>query len=435
METEVKIRQALGLAAIVAVAATALLGTGSALAAESETTLCKQEGTECAPSNIYTRETAINAEAAAPIVIPTTLATVTCSESQLTGQTEANSREPLPIVFSAWKLKKCATPKQSENCTMTTEEVGKDGSLQRTTGNDGTLTWNGGATVQKWHLNCTKVPLIGTIDCKYSFEPSATLKGGNPAQLTVPKTTLVHYGGTSCPKESSLEGTYSLTSPKPAYVAWIKKPIEDEKEGTRLCSASESPCSGENSYPQGTVVESEAEKITIKTSSELGSITCTGSSLAFETKASMGTSSSPYGELPIELTTFLPGKCEYGGESCSVTTTYPEPAGTLLWNGALEWPNGGPRSGPFGGELKQVWVFKCGKPLGSTLTCGMYGGLQYEELTGSDESEGFGKSAGISFAELELGHVLVEGKNECPSITRFTGLYYVASQIPLYVTN
>jgi hypothetical protein len=139
--------------------------------------------------------------------------------------------------------------------------------------------------------------------------------------------------------------------------------------------------------------------------------------LAFETKASMG--NNIFGELPIELTTFVPGKCEYGGESCSVTTTYPEPAGTLTWNG------GESKNGHFGKELHQAWFFKCGSPLGSTLTCQMgYDGSGSVELLGSSENPTIG------FYELQLLHY----SGGCPEITRLAAEYHVTSQIPLYVT-
>jgi len=329
-----KIARIVGLVAAAAMALTASLGAGSAFGAE--TTLCKTntESPACKSADRYAAGTAIKAEVTETLFVENPIAKVQCGESQLEAKTSAGAGAPLPVELSAWTLGKCGTTAAQNNCTVTAQEAGKAGALLWGSGANGTLSASA-----SWHIQCT-IAGFNKIDCTFGYNSSATLNGGNPAQLAVAKTTLSRTGSI-CPTTASLKAVnYSVSSPNPAYVAKV------EEYGTQLCKVNQSPCAALNSYPEGTMLEATSENFTIETTP--ATFTCKTASATVKTTAGMGN------PLPVELTSFVLGSCKASGVgSCSVKTSLLPPG----LQPVIAWESG------VNGQLNNLaasWEFTCG---------------------------------------------------------------------------
>jgi len=316
----------IGLAAIAALALTALVGAGSASAVE--TTLCKSavDSPYCEAGDRYAAGTSLKATASS-FQIKTTIGTIKCSSTlEGTAQEKGN---PLAIQSVSWTLTKCSM--SGTNCTAS---VGGSTSanLAWTSQDDGTLTQPEGT----WFVTCG-----GFTHCTYSV-PAITVQGGSPATLSATAVPLKTLGGFLCHAQNDFSATYSVSSPAPAHVAKAEAPPVP----TKLCKAAESPCKAENQYPSGTALKSGSHIMTIKTN--ISTITCNGE-IEAETTAAQGA------PLPVKVNKFPLTGCNWAGiGACSVTEESHSPF-------TLKWITG--TQGFFQGSV--LWNFKCG----ATVEC------------------------------------------------------------------
>jgi hypothetical protein len=140
-EEAVRIAKIIGLVSTVALTLTALVGVGSASAAE--TALCKSSTSVpyCNSGDLYPGNTALNATST-EVTIPTNLVNVKCKSSNLEGETKAQTGDPLAISVASWSLASCTTYGGSK-CSATAQGGPYDGSLAWTSGDDGDLTVRG----------------------------------------------------------------------------------------------------------------------------------------------------------------------------------------------------------------------------------------------------------------------------------------------------
>jgi len=323
-----KILRAIGLAAIAALALIAVSGAGSAAAAE--TTLCKSAAISpyCASKDRYPKETAIEATKTEFQVDPgfgPTGITV-CAESAMKGQTNAQAGEPLSASISTWTFSGCT--RNGKACTITAKNLSYAGSLSWSSGDDGALALsNSGKGQPRLFVHCGS-----WYECEWDM-PSLAVEGGNPGQLAIPTTTLVKGTGFNCPATTTLKATYSVSSPKPVFVARG----EISNPGTGLCKINQSPCPQAYLYPEGTELEAETSDVKIETN--VSTITCSEGSLAAQTTAR---SDNP---LPLEMTAFALDGCNFPGSaraaSRSMNSAPGRSPGTAnSRNGEARWPGG-----------------------------------------------------------------------------------------------
>ncbi len=196
---------ALGLAAIAALALTAFVGVGTA----SATVLCKEaKTTGCAA---YAAGTEIHATSENSAVLETTGGVVldTCTGSTVRGKVSnagsSSTTASGPIEELNWGV-----------CSRTTNTL-KLGSLEvhHIAGTDnGTLTATGGIEVT-----------INTIFGTCTFGTGAALDigkvtGGNPATINTEKTVVPKIAGNAaCPAHGVWNAAFLVTSPTPLYIA------------------------------------------------------------------------------------------------------------------------------------------------------------------------------------------------------------------------
>jgi hypothetical protein len=199
----------LGLAAIAAVAAMAIIGVGTA----SATKLCKVNQATCTEENTYLSGTEVKgaSEGNAKLVglnsKGETELTVECA-STTTVTTSAESGSPLPGKVTALTFTGC-----NNSCSVKVNGLPYEAQLAVGTVPNGTLTVkNGSAT-----LTCA----FGFVKCKVGAkELKLTVDGGNPAKVLAVNAVMeleVQEAGT-CPAKADWNATYKATSPTNVFV-------------------------------------------------------------------------------------------------------------------------------------------------------------------------------------------------------------------------
>jgi hypothetical protein len=211
----------LGLAAIAALALTAVVGAGSAAA---NAKLCKKAISPCPAGEAYPAGTKISAslKTKTHAQLTTSLGTITCTKSAVAGETTQESGNPLHGVITAVSFEGCTLA--STACTVTPQNL-----PYTATGTAGATVGNGTLTVERSRTKTEN----GTIDeggrpqaavqcgvlinCTFgSGDISFAVTGGAPAQGAV-NQSLEREGGL-CPSTSTWEAEYTVTSPSPLFI-------------------------------------------------------------------------------------------------------------------------------------------------------------------------------------------------------------------------
>jgi hypothetical protein len=200
----------LGVAAVAAMALTAVLGAGSASAA---TFLCKTSANPC--TEHYPSGTAISASLVTGTTarLTTNIGTVTCKKSTVGGKTTSTEAhgEITSLTFT-----ECTDP-FGNPCTVkavnTPYTASAATAVAGTPNGSGTMTISGkagnpGATVEcgSW------------MNCKFTNSPIVLdVTGGAPAKIVASKEALNREGGI-CPAESFWDAEYTVTAPNPLFI-------------------------------------------------------------------------------------------------------------------------------------------------------------------------------------------------------------------------
>jgi hypothetical protein len=284
----------------------------------------------------------------------------------------------------------------TENCTTSTEHLPYSGSIAYGEANNGTLSLSGSGGEAGWHFACGSI-----INCTFSFS-SASLAGGNPAQLNFNQST--KRSGGPCPSTSTLTATYTVSSPQPAYVA------RPAYQGTVFCSANESPCF-EHVLPSGTKFEAELVSGTaVSISVPPLQLTCPSSSFSGETTAVAGE-----GSLPASISSFSMGGCSgSANETCTMTTEGTPYSTTFGWD---PWTEHGTAQMLVGGLALRM-------DCAHTFHCTFYGEPTPFTLTN-------GSPAILKLDALQLSRT----GTFCPSEDKFTAEYQINSPKSLYLVS
>jgi hypothetical protein len=203
----------LGLAAIAAMALSAVAGASTASATE----LCSTNTSPCS-GTMYPVGTEIKAElkaGGAGAVITNNITNWTCKKSAISGKTTTTGSATETVLgqITALTFTEC-TNTAGEKCTAEAVHLPYKAEIHATGGGNGTLTVSSGG-----NGNPGEILVCGTdINCTFSFATaSLSLTGGNPAILKAGKIKLETAGGI-CPAEASWDAEYEVTSPKPLFV-------------------------------------------------------------------------------------------------------------------------------------------------------------------------------------------------------------------------
>jgi hypothetical protein len=203
----------LGLAAIAALALTAVLGAGSASAA---TFLCKTNANPC-PEH-YPTGTVISAslEPGFHATLTTNLGNITCKKSTVTGKTTTTEGHG---EITALTFTECTDP-FGNPCTV--KAVNLPYTVDITTTTAGTANGNGTMTVTPKAGGTgnpgATVECGSFMNCKFTSAALALdVTGGAPATIHANKVPLNREGG-FCPSESFWDASYTVTQPNPLYV-------------------------------------------------------------------------------------------------------------------------------------------------------------------------------------------------------------------------
>jgi hypothetical protein len=199
----------LGIAAVMAAAAMALVGTSSALA--GPTSLCGSHEDEC--DSPFAKGTTIvglaeNNPPAHPLLLNTNSVDVICEHSEIKGKTDAVLGNPLSGTVTSLTWSNCETHGGTE-CDVTTVKNGT--MLLLRTGLDvGTMQSHG----TEVNVDCGSF-----IDCTYGGLPSLDVEGGSPAKVSAKNITLEETAGTFCPDTAQWLALYEITSPNPLHLS------------------------------------------------------------------------------------------------------------------------------------------------------------------------------------------------------------------------
>jgi hypothetical protein len=217
-----------GTALAVAMAAMTM-GASSA----SATALCVAEQEVCKRVNVYPKGTSVVATTA-EAKFKTSLFTITCTESKAEGKITVEDGSPMSGQITALSFDKC-----EGGCLVKMTNLPYAASIEWTGGDDGAFIAKEG---EKGAISAAiSCPLV--FSCTYAtgaVELSA--QGGEPGELIANEEGLTKVSGT-CPEEVTWTATYSVTTPKPVYVAKavagakLCKTVPEKSGGTLKCPA------------------------------------------------------------------------------------------------------------------------------------------------------------------------------------------------------
>jgi hypothetical protein len=178
----------LGLAAVVAVAATAFIGAPSA-SAES-TALCKANESVCAEKNTFSAGTVVSLSFVEG-VFETTVGNFKCEAGHAEGKTSSKLSSPLEIKIESASVEGCGV------CSVTISTLGTL-LLLKTASNLGEVIVHG---------VLAKASCGGILNCSYVGGLVALhatgLNGSTPAMLTASKLEMKSEGGFLCPEKAT----------------------------------------------------------------------------------------------------------------------------------------------------------------------------------------------------------------------------------------
>jgi hypothetical protein len=387
--------KALCLVVGLALTVAALVGVASA----SATVLCKENTTTCSTGSIYPKETAIEATGLS-FKIKNSLATINCSSSSMAGKTTGEKGAPLSAEITSLSVSKCST------CTGGAEarNLPYKAGLERSEAGDGTLTFESGGkgTPSVKFNNCFGLG----INCTYGASPlNLHFEGGSPAKLTAQSVTLTRQEGSSsfCPATGTLEATYEITNPKPAYAragAGVGETVFC-KEGGTVCPSKAA------TYPSGTTITGESTESGVFIREFGGqNIGCKGS-LSLESSAESGK------PLFVSIPSMTFSSCKGGCQAVE--------AQGLPYVGAVEATSGG------NGTLTLSTQWTLSKCIGE-VTCPYSVTNAHYTITGGSAEK----------AKLEGAFTMKRtGGNGayCHDTIEVVATYYVTSPTPLWVSK
>jgi hypothetical protein len=209
----------LGVAAIAALALSAVAGAGTASATE----LCTVNTSPCPEASKYGTGTALEASSTNSTVT-STLGDVVCtgSATKLTVTGPGGPKVGVPVTVDSWTYSGCtlrtAFGGVTHNCTVTAINLPYKGHLTKATQPNGTLT----VSSDNWGEPGFKVDCgASVLRCQFT-SPSIVLDvtGGETPTVVAKEETLnrTFYEGGICPSAATWDATYTVTVPHALYL-------------------------------------------------------------------------------------------------------------------------------------------------------------------------------------------------------------------------
>lgn len=189
----------------------------SPVAPPSGTVLCDTGLNPCPPEHIYRPGATLSAEkkSGTEFVLSMSggLGNVNCKTSAFSGSTTAASGAAgVPASISTFEAGECIRVSGGQSCTVQAEGLPYS-TLFAFDGKGNRLMEVSNAT---WRLKCTSLG----VDCQLSASPAQfVMTNGSPATLKISQVLLHKEMGGSCPASTTLEATYSVSSPKPLHLS------------------------------------------------------------------------------------------------------------------------------------------------------------------------------------------------------------------------
>jgi len=390
----------LGLAVLAALALTALIGAGSAMAAE--TTLCKTATVSpyCQSEDRYQTGVALDASTnKISNFVSSSLGDIRC-KSEIDAETKAGSGEPLPVSISSWSLQGCNLGGTQCATATITNLLPFSGSLAWSTGWKGEIPVKGKDPGARLFITCG-----GILHCEWAFDPTITVEGGNPPTMTASEASLEKVSGLLCPKVASLSATHTVSSLGIAFVARAEAPPAPT---TGLCKAFQSPCEQPNLYPKATAFSAESSNFSIENDTAPGGFVCSTVTLNGQTGAASGE------PLPTNSSQLYPvSGCMIKGWISCTGEALSSSSGSL--SHIASSVNGSWKVGAI------KWSFICGGFIKCTYTIPANSTLTFEG----------GNPATIRMKNIKLQ---IEG-GSCGTTATVSGDFTVTSPKPLWVTD
>ena len=281
-ESAVKVSQALGGLQTATLYHVRLLATNSegttAVKATFETltpsTLCKVIGPGCSQAQRYPSGTSIQSKLkSGKFKLESSLFTEECSESTLSGKSNAETGLPLPIEVTSLTAGGCSSPckaSEARNLPYSANLESGKGMLSVGAGGKGK-------------------PAIKLESCSFggsctfgATEVGLTFEGGSTATLIANGAALKLEEGSAslCGQDAKLTASYEVTSPKPLYAGNTSETV--------LCKAFTSPCSGPDLYSEGVKLEAKLQGLLSVTFGSYGAVPCSGATMEATLNAGIG---------------------------------------------------------------------------------------------------------------------------------------------------
>jgi hypothetical protein len=213
-----------GIAAVAAMAFMAVIGAGTASAAN--TTLCKVEESPCKAENHYAIGTAISSTSS-NATLTSNLGSVVCTKSSVGGKTTTTGSSKTDVEGKIESLSftgcELTTPffGTKHACTVTSINTPYKAVITNNGGTKGTLTVSSGGTGDPGaKVDCGQSVLRCQFTAKSLVLDALSTTATMAAMITAEAEPLERtvYEGGICPSESKWDATYEVTAPKPLYI-------------------------------------------------------------------------------------------------------------------------------------------------------------------------------------------------------------------------
>ena len=288
-----RLTRTLGLAAVTAVAAMALVGATSASALNTE--LCKSHSalicSEAATS------VSMNNSGQGVGTLLSTLVNVLCLSIEATG-TPLGLANPQEVHVTELSFKNCGTTSAHDNCQIEVLELPLV-NLNKTGLDSGTVTGTNGKTL----VNCDNVFFSIDIHCVYDGTGVQFAVGAQ--HLTASETKIDTVEGSLCPEESFLDGLLKTTANR--YILGFTSETK-----TALCKTHSKPCAEKDQAKSIDMTTTKAPVLY----NPVANVEC-------ESSLAAATVLGPAESQKLDVTTMNWKECHTQGaaENCTVTTS------------------------------------------------------------------------------------------------------------------
>lgn len=375
----------------------------AAAPASASTVLCKKAASPCETTQKYPAGTTVGGSLSSGTKSTTvsSLATVSCSGSTLSGKTGAEAGSPIEAELTTLTFSGCTSAQASE-CSASSFGLPVGATIVDSGSGNGTLNLYG----VNYEFTCRVLGIVTT--CRYSAPTAVlTLTGGAPGTLTANKVSLkkISGSGSVCSESISWSATYDAT-PSPLFATTGS----GSEQTAALCKENAGPCPSGSRYLPVQALQASAEDISFSMFSQKWE----GCKSVVNGRTEVGGGTSVKASFGQEGSSF--GFCSTPNGSCGNGKTAPTNATftpTTGGNGTLQLKS-------FGFMLECKWF-------GAPFTC------TYSNTTTSLSVTG-GTPAKAVATEVPMAKA-AGSSAVCPETLNWSGTYSFVQPSPVYLTS